>query len=111
MIGQRFEGTYPPEAAAWCNSNNAYIEEESKGVYVIKAVTPSAEQVAINKEKATQRQLEVIDLASIASLRTLALDLARGMTLPEAAEAARVKLQELEANAQALKGDGENADV
>lgn len=26
-IGQIFEATYPPEAAVWCNSNNAYIEE------------------------------------------------------------------------------------
>lgn len=26
-IGQIFEDTYPPEAAAWCNSNNAYITE------------------------------------------------------------------------------------
>lgn len=26
-IGQIFKNTYPPEAAAWCNSNNAYIAE------------------------------------------------------------------------------------
>ena len=26
-IGQTFEAAYPPEAAAWCNSNNAYITE------------------------------------------------------------------------------------
>lgn len=26
-VGQIFENTYPPEAASWCNSNNAYIEE------------------------------------------------------------------------------------
>lgn len=26
-IGQIFEDTYPPEAAAWCNSNCAYIAE------------------------------------------------------------------------------------
>jgi len=25
-IGQVFDGTYPPEAADWCNSNNAHIE-------------------------------------------------------------------------------------
>jgi hypothetical protein len=25
-VGQIFEGTYPPEAAGWCNSNNAHIE-------------------------------------------------------------------------------------
>lgn len=26
-IGQIFEGIYPPDAAVWCNKNNAYIEE------------------------------------------------------------------------------------
>jgi hypothetical protein len=26
-IGQIFNDTYPPEAAVWCNSNNAYITE------------------------------------------------------------------------------------
>lgn len=26
-IGQTFDGAYPPEAAAWCNANNAHIEK------------------------------------------------------------------------------------
>lgn len=26
-IGQIFEGIYPPEAADWCNNNDAYIDE------------------------------------------------------------------------------------
>ena len=26
-IGQKFEEMYPPEAAYWCNENNAYIKE------------------------------------------------------------------------------------
>ena len=26
-IGQKFEETYPSEAADWCNENNAYIKE------------------------------------------------------------------------------------
>lgn len=33
-IGQIFEGVYPPEAAFWCNNNNAHIEE-IEGVYTI----------------------------------------------------------------------------
>lgn len=33
-IGQTFVGKYPPEAAAWCNSNNAHIEKRN-GVYTI----------------------------------------------------------------------------
>lgn len=27
-IGQYFHVTYPPEAAAWCNTHNAYIEDQ-----------------------------------------------------------------------------------
>lgn len=55
-------------------------------------VEPTSSQIAA----ALQRQRVMIDQASIAPLRTLVLDLARGMTLPEAAEAARVELQTLE---------------
>ena len=33
-IGQTFKGTYPPEAAIWCNANNAHIEATA-GQYVI----------------------------------------------------------------------------
>lgn len=29
-IGQIFEGEYPPEAAWWCNENNAHIEETTQ---------------------------------------------------------------------------------
>ena len=29
-LNQIFEGEYPPEAAAWCNENDAYIEELEK---------------------------------------------------------------------------------
>lgn len=29
-IGQVFDGEYPPEAAEWCNGNNALIEETTK---------------------------------------------------------------------------------
>ena len=44
-IGQTFSGTYPIEAAMWCNRHNAYIEERD-GQYIIKAIpTPSLEEV------------------------------------------------------------------
>ena len=33
-IGQTFKGTYPPEAAVWCNTNNAHIEAKD-GQYII----------------------------------------------------------------------------
>jgi hypothetical protein len=35
-IGKTFEGKYPPEAAIWCNSNNAHIEKTGD-VYTIVA--------------------------------------------------------------------------
>ena len=37
-IGQVFEGTYPPEAAIWCNENNAFIDVIGNHKYEIKAV-------------------------------------------------------------------------
>lgn len=33
-IGQIFEGGYPPQAAIWCNENNAHIEENDS-IYII----------------------------------------------------------------------------
>ena len=37
-IGQTFKDIYPPEAAIWCNQNNAFIEQLSDGIYTINAV-------------------------------------------------------------------------
>ena len=37
-IGEIFEGKYPPEAAIWCNSHNAFIEALGDGRYEIKEV-------------------------------------------------------------------------
>ena len=57
-INQIFENVYPPEAAAWCNANNAYIEEIEKRDRVrrfqIKAI-PEPTQEEINAQ--TQAQL------------------------------------------------------
>ena len=41
-IGQTFKQTYPPEAAVWCNANNAHIEVLD-GVYTIVANAPVPE--------------------------------------------------------------------
>jgi len=48
IIGQIFQNEYPPEAAMWCNNNNAYIDEIEplQGIrrFEIKAVPqPTAE--------------------------------------------------------------------
>ena len=41
-IEQTFKGTYPPEAAVWCNANNAHIEKQD-GQYIIVANAPAPE--------------------------------------------------------------------
>ena len=41
-IGQTFKGTYPPEAAIWCNASNAHIEAKD-GQYIIVANAPIPE--------------------------------------------------------------------
>ena len=41
-IEQTFKGTYPPEAAIWCNANNAHIEKQD-GQYIIVANPPIPE--------------------------------------------------------------------
>lgn len=38
FIGQIFNGSYPPEAAIWCNSHNAFIEALGDRRYEIKEV-------------------------------------------------------------------------
>ena len=49
-IGQTFKGTYPPEAAIWCNANNAHIEKQ-EGQYVIVA-NPSIPEPTIEEQVA-----------------------------------------------------------
>lgn len=50
-IGQIFENIYPPEAAEWCNKNNAYIEEIEKvdgkrRFQIVGIPEPTAEEIA-----------------------------------------------------------------
>lgn len=51
-IGQIFEGKYPPEAAVWCNANNAYIEVIGDHRYEIKAIPPAPAPTKEEQEKA-----------------------------------------------------------
>lgn len=44
-IGQTFEGIYPPEAAAWCNANNAHIEETGTTVITVTDKIPATEEI------------------------------------------------------------------
>ena len=65
-IGQIFEGIYPPEAAIWCNENNAFITElESENdtrIFQIQEVpSPTLEEVKnikIAEFKTTRDTLE-----------------------------------------------------
>lgn len=48
-IGQTFDSTYPPEAAAWCMANNAYIEETPNGYTIKKCPTLTLDEVKARK--------------------------------------------------------------
>lgn len=54
-IGQTFNEKYPPEAAIWCNKNNAHIEKNG-GIYTIvenaKPIPTKAELTAFVSEEA-----------------------------------------------------------
>ena len=50
-INQLFEEVYPPEAAAWCNSNRAYIEEIApvdgvRRFQIVAVPEPTAKELA-----------------------------------------------------------------
>lgn len=63
-IGQIFNGSYPPEAAIWCNTNNAYIEVIGDKVYEIKAIpeppAPTEEEQRENRARAYQAEVDPI---------------------------------------------------
>ncbi len=43
-IGQTFEGTYPPEAALWCNENRAKIERVNGVFTIVEIPEPTIEE-------------------------------------------------------------------
>lgn len=61
-IGQIFEGTYPPAAACWCNSHNAYIEKIGERRYEIKAIPeplpPTDEEQRQNRANAYKEEID-----------------------------------------------------
>ena len=44
-IGQTFENSYPPEAAIWCNENNAFIEREENLFVIKEAMMPGKDEM------------------------------------------------------------------
>ncbi|MBQ6713152.1 MAG: DUF4376 domain-containing protein [Selenomonadales bacterium] len=64
-IGQTFKETYPPEAAAWCNQNRAYMEVIEGGYRIVGIPKPTLDEVKTAKIaslKADRDRLEVEDI-------------------------------------------------
>lgn len=63
-IGQTFVGEYPPEAAEWCNANNAQIDETTKDgaemrtFKIVANEPPSMEEQKMVYENAVQDYLD-----------------------------------------------------
>lgn len=57
-VGQFFEGEYPPEAALWCNENNAYIEERDGGYVIVAIPEPSLKEAKERKLVEIQRAVD-----------------------------------------------------
>lgn len=61
-IGQIFDGIYPPEAAIWCENNNAYIEDLGDKRYEIKAIPeptpPTNEEISKMRESAYKEEID-----------------------------------------------------
>lgn len=59
-IGEIFEGKYPPEAAIWCNSHNAFIEALGGGRYEIKeTVVPVPTREDIEEDRIAYRRRHI----------------------------------------------------
>lgn len=54
-IGQTFKKEYPPEAAVWCNANNAHIEVLN-GAYTIVENAPAPEPTVAEQVQQLEQQ-------------------------------------------------------
>lgn len=67
-IGQLFIKSYPPEAAVWCNANNAHIEKQpgkqAKYKIVANQEQPVPTKEDVKKMRAAVYQLEVDPITS-----------------------------------------------
>ena len=72
-IGQKFEGTYPPDAAVWCNENGAMIVQVDGGFEIQKAPDPAptdAPPVIITSDNITIADADFLLAASTAGDKT-----------------------------------------
>lgn len=77
-INQKFTDTYPPEAAAWCNENNAYIEELAP---VTKDVT---EKNALGEEVTQTKTLRRFQIKAIPEVSLAELKIAKAKAVKSA---------------------------
>ena len=99
-IGQTFKETYPPEAAVWCNANNAHIEVFD-GVYTIVENEPIPEPTL--EEQVAKLEAE-----------TGLTRVMREMVLAEnsgASDYVKAKAQEIEDLAKQLRTTEETSEV
>ena len=65
-IGQTFEGTYPPEAAIFCNENNAYIEKQGNAYVILGIPEPTQEELEAQAlAQAKQERAEEVEALTV----------------------------------------------
>ena len=99
-IGQHFEKVYPPEAAEWCNANNAMLVSDNDGFTIQEVPAPTEEEQAEMRRQEIFMKLDRIDRASSRSLRAILTAQAAGT---EPAQADVQMLATYEAEAVALR--------
>ena len=99
-IGQVFDGIYPPEAAVWCNLNNAHIELVGDNFTIVEnAPAP---------EPTTEEKVRALEL-STGLTRAV-----REMVLADNSGASgyvKAKAAEIEALAEGLRSNVESEEV
>ena len=72
-VGQKFDGTYPPEAAVWCNDNGAMIVQVDGGFEIQTPPEPvpvDAPPVVITSDNITIADAELLMAAATAGEKT-----------------------------------------
>lgn len=92
-IGQKFAGIYPPEAAVWCNLNNAHIELVGDNFTIVENA-PAPEPTTAELVQALERETGLTR-----AVRELVLADGSG-----ASDYVKAKAAEIEALANPLRG-------
>lgn len=65
FIGQIFNGTYPPDAAVWCNRNGAYIEAVDGGYQIVGIPESTLDEVKREKIAELKETRDTLEVESI----------------------------------------------